>query len=53
MIITLEIHNETGGKYYITQKDDMIFIENEKEEGAVVSEIQLYQIIDEFFQKEL
>lgn len=54
MIVSLQITNdETKRSYYLTQKDGRLYLENEDEEGMVITEAQLFDILDEYFRKKL
>ena len=54
MIVSLQsTDDETDRSYYLTQKDGRLFLENEEEEGMGITEMELYQIFDDFFRKEL
>ena len=49
-MISIEIRNdEIEHSYFLTLKDGQLFLENSDEESVVVSEMSLYQVIDEYF----
>lgn len=49
---TLTITNKTGALYSLTEKDDQIWLENQADEGMVITEKQLFDMLDAFFKKE-
>ena len=51
MKTTIEITN--GVKTYkITPFGDEIYLENEREEAMTISEVELFEVVDEYFQEQ-
>ena len=54
MIYSLQIrNNELEQSYWITEKNGLIWLENQDDEGMIVTENQLFKIIDTYFKREL
>jgi hypothetical protein len=54
LIISFQIASDKVERsYYLTQKDGRVWLENEVEEGMVITEVQLFKILDKYFRKEL
>ena len=51
MKITIEI--SSGGKIYkLSPFGDEIYIENEREEAMTMTEVELFEVVDEYFQEQ-
>ena len=54
MIISFQIASDKAERsYYLTQKDGRLYLENDAEEGMVITETQLFNILDGYFKREL